>query len=229
MQRFHSLTLLLLVSLAAFWIGCGDVDEEEEGTANVSNNTTGSTSNSTTPEPLPSTLELIYISGHFGSYWDCPEEAYDPDGAAPLPSGDALVVDGDCAEPCTGLLNCESAQVSVRLSNTGDSDLTHITLLDLLIVDADQMERASLPVLTITTFDGELFDGTLAAGAQVDLRIDFRGPINLAELMADEQGGVSEEDSGARLAGPGSGAALRLIFKANDLSPVQLDTPEIYE
>lgn len=219
----HTLLLLLLsLSLVSFQIGCGDGVEEEEGNGEVtetSNGTTGSTTSAA------STLELIYISGHFGSYWDCPEEAYDPNDSADDRADGVSAEDADCADPCTGFSSCESAQVSVRLTNTGDDDLANISLLDLLLLDSEQMERASLPVLLIATFEGEEFDGALAAGESVDLRIDFRGPLNLAELL--------EGGDDARLSGdaafPGRGAALRLIFKAAEQESIQLDTPEIYE
>ena len=182
------------------------------------------------PEPSESTLALTYISGHFGSYHSCPDEAFNPErpqGQASDQEGErragAPELAGDCADPCEGggLLNCEAAQVTLRLSNEGEVDLRGIVVRDLLVLDADDFERASLPVLAATLIQGGAFDGNLAAGQSVDLRVEFRGPLDLGALISGEEG---DEELRRR----NEGARLRVFMRAEGQGDARLDTPEIY-
>ncbi len=188
------------------------------------------------PDPEPETtefeLEATYISGHYGSYSDCREEAFNPnaegnrqeDGEGFMPAPEDDNADADCAddEDCGGLFNCQHAQVTIELANPNDEDATTIDIAELLILDAEGIERASLPILsTQRTDDNTDFDGTLAAGAAQNLRIDFRGPLSLYDLLTNED----EDSDGDSISN--NAAPLRILIKVNNKNAETLDTPAI--
>jgi hypothetical protein len=171
-----------------------------------------------------STLSLTYYSGHFGSYQDCPQEAFNPDQGSSEPNSDgapaeqadiACIDEEDCNEPA--VFNCETAMAILKVTNSADEDLTGVVLDDLLILDSGGFERASLPVLAVTILNsGVPFDGTLGAGQSVELRVDFRGPLSVESLVAVEG------------ASPQGTARLRLVLRAAGQSAATLDTPDIF-
>ena len=171
---------------------------------------------SSTPEESSSTLGLIYVSGHFGNYYDCPEEAYRVGGDESPSAVASDAVAGDCAigESCGGPLNCEGAQLTVRLTNTGDETATVIEVADLLLIDSEGFERASFTVLSVVG-TSETFVGELDAGESVDLRIEYSGPYNLNELLE----GSGNQNNGR----------LRLKMKAAGQDEETLDTPLLDE
>ena len=167
-------------------------------------------------------LEATYISGHYGKYDGCREEAFDPDAQSEgerrpdtNPAPDEAPDDSDGPGGF-----CEHAQVTIELANPNDVDLTNIHIAELLIRDAEGIERASLPILgTHHTEDNAAFEGNLASGAANTLRIDFRGPLDLQTLLETEDG----DEDGQRVGQPA--APLRILIKINTQDAHTLDTP----
>jgi len=185
------------------------------------------------PPAVESSLELTYYSGHFGSYRGCPEEAFSPGRAGESdsdPVEDPPLVATDCAgEDCGGpTLNCESAQVMFMVTNAGAEDVAGVGLDDLLLLDIEGFERASLPVLNITYLRGEAFGGTIAAGQSVELRVEFRAPLNPESLVVPSENDVDGVVEGEREFEPTSGARLRIIIRAEGQDSETLDTPDIH-
>lgn len=142
-------------------------------------------------EPVEeSHLRLTYVSGHLGSYWDCPDEALaapadareQGDPAGP-PAGEAAA---DCAEDspdCGGPLNCTPAMVILQVENLGDAAIDQLSAGDLSIL-MDPPVRSEVVTFIDATPDpitGEQAGGVpgdLAPGGILQLRIEFRGPAN---------------------------------------------------
>jgi|GEM_PF-1651881 len=200
-------------------------------TSNTSTNN-NSSSNTTTVEPSERTvLRGTYIAGHLGSYWDCPgegytgEEAMMSDGA----QGDSLI-EGDCAEDSCGFLNCQDAQMTVLLSNDGQLVAEEIAVAKIRLLDLDDRELGVLPLIGVHDADkDEIFDGTLAVGQQIRLRVDFLGPENLQKLKddaaGDEDSGISND--GDRLAR--SGALIEITFVSKNADDEIVVSKEIYD
>lgn len=132
------------------------------------------------PEGEPE-LSLAYISGHLGAYWDCPDqamparaEAAERRAGAPEADEDGLIA-GDCADENCGLLNCEPAQMRLRITNDGADALESVDVKRLTL-DWGAGDLSENEVLGIFDDTGVAFDGRLEPGESVDVRIDYRGP-----------------------------------------------------
>ncbi len=141
--------------------------------------------------PEPATLELAYLSGHFGSYWDCPEEAYQPpqaseDANAAAPSRRAAPGLADCGDDdCGGPLNCEPAQLTIQIANIGAEPVDGIVVREIQVLDTDGEMHTILPVVSVHTIELDVFGGVLETGETATLRVDFRGPRSLRDLLGD--------------------------------------------
>jgi len=137
--------------------------------------------------PEAATLELAYLSGHFGSYWDCPEEAYQPPGAADESNGVAASRVADCGDgdDCGGPLNCEPAQLTIQIANIGAELVDGIRVREIQVLDADGEVHTILPVVSVDTIELDAFDGVVEAGETATLRVDFRGPRSLSDLLGE--------------------------------------------
>jgi hypothetical protein len=127
-------------------------------------------------------LELAYISGHLGSYWDCPDDAMparaQDDGAAREAPADAPgAVAGDCADgqDCGGFNSCQAAEVRVRVTNDGEDAVDALTVKQLRL-DWGGGDLSNNEVIGLYDTDDAAYDGVLEPGDSVDLRIEFRGP-----------------------------------------------------
>jgi hypothetical protein len=141
-------------------------------------------------------LEAIFVAGHLGNYMDCPGDGYseasgDDAGRAAPADGDFAA--GDCAPAedggggCFGPLNCEQAQLTIKLVNSGDTAGTAISIERIALLDANGAVTATLPLIgAVDTATGEDFEGTLEAGADVTLRVDYQGPADITEFLPDE-------------------------------------------
>lgn len=137
-------------------------------------------------------IKGAFVSGHLGNYMDCPDEGFGgDDGAARgAPAADfAPCPDGDTS--CGGPLNCETAQLTVNLTNQ-DEVLENVQVAALQLYSMDGVLLGEVPVSYVsnTTAGGE-FDGTLETGTTT-LRIDFAGPADLTALIADVTGNDPE-------------------------------------
>lgn len=192
-------------------------------------------------EPGVEGLELVYVSGHLGSYRDCPDKAFDPQGVdlpaadgapqddeaeRPAPARDGDGFAADCAEEDCGPLNCQDAQLTVQLSNTSVEDAVGITVVSVIVLDSDGMGIAELPVLAVNEPGpgAEEFRGLLAADEEAQLRVDFSGPLNVRDL-----GGNWNEDGDQDLRfGAVLGAEVHLVIEAVTHEDAELTTPELY-
>lgn len=217
----------LAISLLALAVGCVPADEKDPKTCDAecqSNNGTNNGGNNGTEVNDPD-LKGSFISGHLGNYWDCPDEGYTPDTTqSDAPAGAPADADfAPCAaedESCGGPLNCDGAQLTIRLTNGGQGDAEGLEITKIEIFDQDGLSLAVLPV--IAAFDAstnETFDGTLEAGKSIDLRVDFRGPANLYELMP-------ADDSGARSSG--ESALIEVTVSADNHDDVLIDGGEVF-
>ena len=118
-------------------------------------------------------LEVTYVSGHLGNYSSCADDSSNGAQDELRFAFDAGVCAQD-AETCGLPLNCNDAELTVVVSNAGDEDLANIDVEQLIIIPAEG-ETIVATVLSVSTTDGEAFDGTLDAGAELTLRISFVG------------------------------------------------------
>ncbi|RDV36444.1 hypothetical protein DV096_18490 [Bradymonadaceae bacterium TMQ3] len=145
-------------------------------------------------------LKGTFISGHLGNYESCPEDGYSDDASGDAPAGaPAEDVAADCAEDsedCGGVfLNCEDAQVTLRLINTGDEPAVGVQVTRIELFDTNGVSKAVLPLMGVSdvTTPGATvdFEGVIPVGAERALRVDFQGPQSPWELLATDG-----EDSG---------------------------------
>ena len=203
------------------------------GGNNGSNTTANNTSsNTTTVEPSERTvLRGTYISGHLGSYWDCPGEGYTGEDAM-MTDGAEMdgFAEGDCAEDSCGFLNCQDAQMTILLNNDGALVAEEISISKIRLLDLDDRELGILPLIAIhnTAHDGP-FSGTLDAGAQVQLRIDFLGPENLQKLKDDAMSGDNDGISNDGDRAAHSGALIEITFTSKNADDEVVVSKELYD
>ncbi len=135
-------------------------------------------------DSIPSdSLELTYVSGHLGIYADCP--ANTNTGEADF-AGDSASMMAPCPpddEECNqgGFMNCESAEVTIRIRNIGNETLHGVELAELTLLASDQSVLNSLIIETIHA-PAELEDG-LEPGEEVLVRVEFQGPSSNWEMI----------------------------------------------
>lgn len=219
-----TLTILAL----ALAVGCVPADDKNTNTDDNNIAPCGECEENNNPRESAE-LKGSFISGHLGNYWDCPDQGYSPDASSEAPgarpAGDegfcAPAENGDAANGCGGPLNCEGAQLTIRLTNGGDADATSIDVSKIEIFDADGVSLTTLPVLAV--FDSstnESFDGQLAAGESIDLRVDYNGPADLYSLLP-------EDETGSRVAGSDS-AFIEITVEADNHDDVVIDGGEVF-
>lgn len=185
------------------------------------------------PVMMQAELDAIYISGHLGGYSSCPERGYtegasdqsspSADACAPAePNGD---LDEDYCGGGGGFQNCEEAQITLELSNLDanvDATAVEVKLIELL--DDDNMVRAILPINDVVVLPGQMsFDGGLDTGEKVKVRVDYKGPVNLYDILSDESG---DSDRGFA---PYGGAQLRITVGAENAPDVVIITKKVYQ
>lgn len=176
------------------------------------------------PDPANAVMKGLFISGHLGNYDSCPGDGYSPnddDAVRSEPAGDIAAV--ACAEgsDCGGApLNCEDAQLTIRLANPGDVAISGIQVDELTLRDRDDAVLATLPLIsTIDSATGAAFDGTLEPGEEVDLRILLLGPENL-----DDFTGSADQAIGSS----GDGAFIDTTVSAEEHPSVTIGSDELY-
>lgn len=150
------------------------------------------------PDPeLNPVMKGAYISAHLGTYWSCPDQGYTPSGAGLAPPADAESserasgdVAGACAPDaveCGAPLNCEDAQFTLSLTNSGQVAAVGVTISTLELFNSTG-SVGTLPVgEIIDTATGQPFDGEVDAGESVTLRVDFMGPADPYNMLDNEQ------------------------------------------
>lgn len=165
-------------------------------------------------------LEAAYVAGHFGAYYDCPEEAYRPPPPRDADRAEGVDIDPDCAGDDCQLLSCTGARLTVSLSNTAEVDATGVTVLALFVLDEDAQAIVPLPIEAVYGDDGEPFDGELEAGAVELIQIEFTGPYDVAVITG--------EDTAGRRFSWFSGAPVRVMLDSTSHAGSALDTPVLY-
>jgi len=135
---------------------------------------------------IPSdSLELTYVSGHLGIYADCPEDAYD----AKVGKGDfagesagMMACPPDDENCIAGFMNCEAAEVTIRIKNIGSETLNGINVVELQLLSTQESILHSMPIKMVYV-PAELEDG-LAPGEEVVVRVEFQGPVSNWEMIS---------------------------------------------
>ncbi len=181
------------------------------------------------PEPTPDgLLDLTYVSGHLGSYGDCPERGFVLEGEIDGDmDGDSLTDEDSaaCEEGMEGecFLNCEDAQVTFRIDNLSAEDALDVEVVEISLLDEDGTELVQFEVLETETTMGEPFVGVVEGDAFVDVRVMFQGPRNLFQLIDALRAGVDNDGL------PSSYAPIRIVVDASNQDPSRLDTPDLYD
>jgi hypothetical protein len=160
-------------------------------------------------------FELTFVSGHLGSYWDCPGEANGAAAGAPAAgeaAGDAAACNPDAGEECPGgLLNCEAAMVIVEVRNTGDTDLGDLSIVSIELINEDGT-RETLEGLGVFS-STEPAPGPLTPGGSRQVRVEFRGPGS---------------DSGNQFNGDAPERHLRIVLSGGAAGSAEVTTPAVY-
>lgn len=223
------LSLILAVALLPL-VGCIQ-PEDKSGTsfcegrcAEPTNNEPNKPKNNVTPPHELPLLEGTFIAGHLGSYWDCPDEAY---GGTQSDNVGADFAEGACLEgsECPTFTSCESAQVTLTLSNPSDTGGENILIDQIELFGTDGISRAVLPLeATIDTATNEPFDGQLAAGEEVMLRVEFQGPLDPWQLLQPMDG---DTESGDRIAG--GGGIIEATFSSDNHADLTVESSALYD
>lgn len=194
--------------------------------------------NPTDPDPEPkvelkAALDLDYISGHLGNYSSCPEKGYQEgntssgaDRAEPAgaPAGDFAPCEASADENTCGgggLWNCEEAQLTIQLENTSTERALGVSVEMIELLDTEGMVRAVLPVNDVVVIADQMsFAGEIESAEVVKLRIDYKGPVNLNEILKDE----SSDDAGRAYYHE---ARLRITIGADNADDVSVETKAV--
>ena len=176
-------------------------------------------------------LEVVYLSGHLGNYASCQEKGYSEGGvASSRPAGDVEggfapcepLEDGDVDHCGDGpdLWNCQEAHLMLKLSNVSvDLDAEGVLVKQIELLDEEDMVRAILPVNQLVVVDTQqVYNGLLPSSSQVKVRVDYQGPVDLYDLLDDEEDPSFRYHSGARL---------RLTVGAENAEDVVIETKEV--
>jgi hypothetical protein len=212
--------MIALVALTAVWtVGCEEATQQEDPwelkcVEDCEENT---------DRPK---VEGTYISGHLGNYDSCPEDGYTTEGSA---SGASTSGDADAApcregDDCSWEMACEDAQLTVKLSNIGNEKARGLQVTTIELFDADGVSRAVLPLIdAVDTSTNTPFDGTLADGQDVTLRVGFQGPQNPYMLLQTEP-----DSSGGMDRSAGGYGTIELTVSADNHDDVIIVSSELY-
>lgn len=153
-----------------------------------------------------SKLELTYVSGHLGSYFDCPQKGASSGKADEAEPGFAAGACEDGDDDCGGPLNCEDGSLLIQVANVGAADAVDITITDLELLSATLAPMTTLEVLGMEK-GGAAFNGRLGKGETVQVRVRFQGPA------ATDWQGIE--------------AALHIIMVTGDNQDAELTTPTL--
>lgn len=209
-----------LLAMTSMTTGCLLADPDEERPTWEIDEEVEQTEEEEEQEPkLTPELSAVFVGGHLGNYMDCPEDGYTERNASMgggLAPADAAF--GACApdaESCETILNCEAAQLTVKITNDGQAAAEGLSVETIALLDEDGQVAATLPLIdAIDTQTGEPFDGQLEVGADVTLRLDYQGPRDIQEFLPGQN----------RWSGS---TTLELTFGADNHEDVRLETREV--
>lgn len=172
-------------------------------------------------EPGADGLIATHVGGHLGSYRDCPEQAFENQGADRAVMGirDGAGSDADCDGAC-GPLNCEAARLTFTLSNDSDVIADGVEPIALFILDREGIEVVELPIAAALDRDGQPFDGHLEPGEEALVHVEFVGPFDVTAFVPREADGDG--------IGWQNGAQIRLLVGSTTHEDTGLDTPELF-
>jgi hypothetical protein len=214
MKRSVLNTLFFSAAISVTVSACIADPEDGAATADAGAGGAGGESGGGTEVPVDGeALALTFVSGHLGSYWDCPEEANgageDRPAGAPAAPGE---IAGDCADTadaaCGSYLNCEAAMVMLDVRNATDAALADFRIASIVLVNEDGTTE-DLEPLGIVDADSQGAPAALPSGGTETLRLDFRGP--------------------ARNPDPNGNRFLRIELRAGERAAGDLETPPVFE
>ncbi|MBA2662850.1 MAG: hypothetical protein H0U74_11175 [Bradymonadaceae bacterium] len=201
-------------TLALTMFGCPEDKDEPEASCTTCEN------NQNVDKPG---VKGAYVSGHLGNYGDCPGDGYGGAGISSegRPAGDFA----PCEEgtECTYYpMNCDDAQVTLRLTNSGQATALGMQVIKIELFDADGNSKAVLPLIEVTdTATNATFDGAVEVGTPRTLRVDFLGPESPHDLLSS-----SDADVDSRFySHPGK---IEVTFSAENHADVVVLTGELY-
>ena len=222
-MKKYALTMLMLALFStstACIITQPETNEPDEWEVEENNNTgNNNTQNQEAPE-----LDAVFVAGHLGNYMDCPGDGYSEQNpssadepARGAPAGDFAPcepVEGE--DTCNyGPLNCEAAQFTINISNDGEIAAEGVSIETIAMLDVDGNIVATLPLIdAVDANTGEPFDGNLAVGEEITLRVDYQGPEDISEFIPDEN----------RWSGS---AKLRITIGADNHDDVRVETKAV--
>lgn len=170
-------------------------------------------------------LEGVFVSGHLGNYVDCPSDGYTPESNDNSMDDPGELWVGDCAaemDSCTGFENCEDAQVTVVLENSGEATALGVDVVKIELFDEDGTSQATLPLMGVSVSgSSDEFDGEIEVDEEQILRVDFQGPQSPYELLRSADGDM--DPSGTRPAG-----FVEITFASDNHDDVIIMSTEIY-
>ena len=174
-----AITLSVLLSVALTASGCLDSTPGAVPATTTGPEPAPTTTTEPAPTPTqnpPPSFTLAYIAGHLGSYDDCSEQALSAEREANdsdyLPE---YAGQGNCAEPGCGYARCEHAEISVRITNTGEVPIAQLDVATIQLLLWPDDRPITTEVVNVATTDGDELNRPLAAGESMDIRAQFRG------------------------------------------------------
>ena len=71
--------------------------------------------------------------------------------------------------------------------NSGDTAGEAISIEKIALLDANGAVAATLPLIGMVNAEtGEAFGGSIESGAEVLLRVDYQGPVDISEFLPSE-------------------------------------------
>jgi hypothetical protein len=93
-------------------------------------------------------------------------------------------------------LNCEGAQLTIKLENQGTAAAEGLIITKLALFNSEGVHMADLPLMDVVNAEtNEAAPETLEAGASITLRVTFQGPANPYEFLQDEEGNYRNSGS----------------------------------
>lgn len=216
-MRTRTPLLILAAALSLTTVACLDANRAvpEPGETNT---TTTSTNTNTSTSTGPEAFALTYASGHLGSYWDCPGDALQLPSTAPAAAeapSSAGAARRDCADSdCGGPMNCEHAELIIRLVNTGEAVIQGLSVTDIELLVPNAESPIPTELIEAVRDDGQPLGAAIDRGASLDIIVRFKG------LAAENLHTFADSD------GIGSLLKVHMIF-ATPKSSGEVTTPEL--